>query len=130
MLSPLRRFKAEFFKALAHPGRIKILEALRAGEKTVGELQALLDDEPASASQQLAILRLKSIVVGRKEGNNVFYSVRDPLIFRLLDVARDIFNNHLMDTQDTLSMLWEEEKGLAGALPAQTGNRKGPSSRS
>jgi ArsR family transcriptional regulator len=130
MLSPLRRFKAEFFKALAHPGRIKILEALRAGEKTVGELQALLDDEPASASQQLAILRLRNIVVGRKEGNNVFYSVRDPLIFRLLDVARDIFNNHLMDTQDTLSMLREEEQSLAGALPAQTGNRKGPNSRS
>jgi ArsR family transcriptional regulator len=130
MLSPLRRFKAEFFKALAHPGRIKILEALRAGEKTVGELQALLDDEPASASQQLAILRLKNIVIGRKEGNNVFYSVRDPLIFRLLDVARAIFNNHLMDTQDTLSMLREEEQALAGALPAQTGNRKGPSSRS
>jgi ArsR family transcriptional regulator len=129
MLSPLGRFKAEFFKALAHPGRIKILEALRAGEKTVGELQALLDDEPASASQQLAILRLRNIVVGRKEGNNVFYSVRDPLIFRLLDVARDIFNNHLMDTQDTLSMLREEEQGLAGALPAQTGNRKGPNSR-
>lgn len=130
MLSPLRRFKAEFFKALAHPGRIKILEALRAGEKTVGELQALLDDEPASASQQLTILRLKNIVVGRKEGNNVFYSVRDPLIFRLLDVARDIFNNHLMDTQDTLSMLREEEQALAGALPTQTGNRKGPSSTS
>jgi len=109
---PLRRFKAEFFKALAHPARIKILEMLRTGEKTVGEIQAVLDDEPASASQQLAILRMKSIVVGRKDGSNVFYSVRDPQIFELLDVARQIFNNQLIDTQDMLSQLQEEEKAL------------------
>ena len=65
MRQPLRRFKADFFKALAHPGRIKILESLREGEKTVTEIQALLDDEPASASQHLAVLRMKDLVVGR-----------------------------------------------------------------
>jgi ArsR family transcriptional regulator len=130
MQNPVRRFKAEFFKALAHPGRIKILEALRLGEKTVGELQALLDEEPASASQQLAVLRLKNIVVGRKAGSNVFYSVRDPLVFQLLDVARGIFNNHLIDTQDTLSMLREEEEALAGALPQERSRQKGLSPKS
>jgi len=130
MQNPVRRFKAEFFKALAHPGRIKILEALRLGEKTVGELQALLDEEPASASQQLTVLRLKNIVVGRKAGSNVFYSVRDPLVFQLLDVARGIFNNHLIDTQDTLSMLREEEEALASALPQERSKQKSLSPKS
>jgi ArsR family transcriptional regulator len=91
----------------------------------VGELQALLDEEPASASQQLAVLRLKNIVVGRKAGSNVFYSVRDPLVFQLLDVARGIFNNHLIDTQDALSMLREEEEALAGALLQERSKQKG-----
>jgi ArsR family transcriptional regulator len=106
---PLRRFKAEFFKALAHPGRIKMLEALRDGEKTVAELQALLDDdEPSSASQHLSILRMRGMVVGRKEGTSVYYSVRDPLLFDLLDFARRIFNNQLSHTRDTLRSLDED----------------------
>jgi len=114
MQSPLRRFKAEFFKALAHPGRIKIIESLRSGESSVGEIQGLLeDDESASASQHLALLRAKGIVVGRKSGTSVYYSVRDPKIFELLDVARDIFNRHLIDTQEILGQLTEEEESLA-----------------
>jgi ArsR family transcriptional regulator len=112
MQHPLRRFKAELFKALSHPGRIKMLEALRAGEKTVGELQALLDDEPGSASQHLALLRARDIVVGRKEGNNIFYSVRDPLLFRILDAAREIFSNQLVDSQEMLSYVREEEEAV------------------
>jgi len=112
MQHPLRRFKAELFKALSHPGRIKMLEALRAGEKTVGELQALLDDEPGSASQHLALLRARHIVVGRKEGNNIFYSVRDRLLFRILDAAREIFSNQLVDSQEMLSYVQEEEEAV------------------
>jgi len=116
MQHPLRRFKAELFKALSHPGRIKMLEALRSGEKTVGELQALLDDEPGSASQHLALLRARNIVVARKEGNNIFYSVRDPLLFRILDAAREIFSNQLVDSQQMLSYVQEEEEAV-GAGP-------------
>src|SRR4030042_7070299 len=112
MQHPLRRFKAERFKALSHPGRIKMLEALRAGEKTVGELQALLDDEPGSASQHLALLRARGIVVGRKEGNSIFYSVRDPLLFRILDAAREIFSNQLVDSQEMLSYVQDEEEAV------------------
>ena len=89
-----------------------MLEALRAGEKTVGELQALLDDEPGSASQHLALLRARDIVVGRKEGNNIFYSVRDPLLFRILDAAREIFSNQLVDSQEMLSYVQEEEEAV------------------
>jgi DNA-binding transcriptional ArsR family regulator len=123
MQHPLRRFKAELFKALSHPGRIKMLEALRAGEKTVGELQALLDDEPGSASQHLALLRAKHIVVGRKEGNNIFYSVRDPLLFRILDAAREIFSNELVDSQEMLSYVQEEEEAVGAG---RSGAAEGP----
>ena len=115
MDTALRRFKAEFFKALAHPGRIQIIEGLRSGEKTVGDIQASLADEPASASQHLALMRAKGIVVGRKSGTSVFYRVRDPKIFDLLDVAREIFNAHLIDTQEMLSQLADEESALSTA---------------
>ena len=103
----LRTFKAEFFKALAHPLRIHILDALRDREHSVGELRDVLGVETPNVSQQLAILRGKNIVASRKEGNNVFYGVRDPAIFTLLDVAREIFNHHLIGLQDVLLGLGE-----------------------
>ncbi len=115
MEAGLKQFKAEFFKALAHPGRIRIIESLRSGEKTVGDIQLALVDDSASASQHLALLRAKGIVVGRKSGTSVFYRVRDPKIFELLDVARDIFNGHLMDTHQMLSQLAEERPDVATA---------------
>ena len=101
----ISQFKAEFFKALAHPLRIRILDTLRAGEVGVNELSSQLKVEQSNLSQQLAVLRGRDIVVGRKEGNNVYYSVRDPEIFRLLDVAKKIFNNQLVDVRDLLSQL-------------------------
>ena len=104
-MSELSQFKAEFFKALAHPLRIRIVDELRAGEVSVNELSARLNAEQSHLSQQLSVLRNRSIVVGRKEGNSVYYSIRDPEIFRLLDVARKIFNNQLVDVRDLLSQL-------------------------
>ncbi len=98
----LAEFKAEFFKALAHPARIRILDGLRKGEMSVNELSELLKMEQANVSQQLAVLRFRNIVIGRKSGSNVFYSVSDPKLFKLLDVAREIFNNHLVGVQDML----------------------------
>lgn len=109
----LQQFKAEFFKALAHPTRIRILEALRNGEKNVTELQCCLKIEASSVSQQLAILRMKNIVVGRKVGTSVHYSVRDPQIFQLLDVARGIFNNQLIGLQAMIKGQDQEDKALA-----------------
>ncbi len=102
MPQQLATFKAEFFKALAHSVRIRILDCLREGEKSVNELSELLQIEPANVSQQLAVLRFRDIVTGRKSGSNVFYSVTDPKLFRLLDVAREIFNNHLIGVRDML----------------------------
>lgn len=108
MNPPLHQFKAEFFKALGHPVRIVILEQLRAGEQCVNDLQAALGIDQSTASQQLAMLRNRNIVELRKDGTSVFYRVRDPMIFQLLDVARAIFNTHLISTQELLQQLTQD----------------------
>jgi ArsR family transcriptional regulator len=118
----LQGFKAELFKALGHPIRIRILELLRSGERPVSELQSLLEIESSAVSQQLALLRARDIVVGRKQGSSVYYSVVDPLIFDLLDVARKIFNNHLVVLQAAAGIADDEASGLAsGAEPVESG---------
>ena len=98
-------FKAEFFKALAHPIRIKILDQLRYEELTVSEIRERLSLELPNVSQQLAILKAKKLVIARKQGNNIYYSCIDSMVFKLLDVAKKIFNNHLIDTKETLRRL-------------------------
>jgi DNA-binding transcriptional ArsR family regulator len=105
----MQQFKADFFKALAHPLRIRILELLSEGDKSVNELQNLIGSEGSAVSQQLMILRAKNIVTGTKEGNRVIYSLRDPMIIELLAVARQIFNNHLVDAITMLDKFNEEE---------------------
>jgi ArsR family transcriptional regulator len=104
-VTDLGKFKAEFFKALAHPLRIAILDELRSGEIGVNELSGRLGVEQSSLSQQLAILRSRNIVIGRKEGLNVYYSVRDATVFKLLEVAKQIFNNHLIDVRAMLAKM-------------------------
>ncbi|MCL4504402.1 MAG: metalloregulator ArsR/SmtB family transcription factor [Chloroflexi bacterium] len=121
MHDSLRRFKTEFFKALAHPTRIRILELLRAGEMSVNELQTKLEIESSGVSQQLAVLRNRNIVEARKEGTSVYYRVRDPQVFELLDVARRIFNAALIDTQSMLEQL--EEEGASEDPPERTTRR-------
>jgi ArsR family transcriptional regulator len=106
MTQSLQRFKAEFFKALAHPTRIRILELLKNGEQSVSELQVALAAEGSTASQQLAILRMKNLVDTRKSGNLIYYRLRDPRISELLDVARQLFEAHLIELQ---AMAEEEE---------------------
>ena len=103
----LSEFKADFFKALAHPLRISILDALREGELTVNEISQRFDVEPANASQQLAVLRNRNIVVTRKEGANVYYAVSDKSIFKLLDAAKEIFNHHLIGVRSMLEEIHE-----------------------
>ena len=102
MRQQLSEFKADFFKALAHPLRISILDALRDGELTVNEISQRFEVEQANASQQLAVLRNRNIVVTRKEGANVYYSVSDKSIFKLLDAAKEIFNHHLVGVRSML----------------------------
>jgi DNA-binding transcriptional ArsR family regulator len=115
MRQQLSNFKAEFFKALAHPLRISILDALRDGELTVNEISQRFDVEPANASQQLAVLRTRNILMARKEGSNVYYSVSDKTVFKLLDVTKDIFNNHLVGVRSML----EEMESRAPVRPGR-----------
>lgn len=107
----LQVFKAAFFKALAHPVRIRILELLVRGERSVQELQEALGVEQPVVSQHLAVLRANNIVAGRKEGVSVRYAVRDPQVGDLLDVARAIFHNQLTGSQSLLRQLRREGRG-------------------
>ena len=106
----LQAFKAQFFRALAHPTRIRILEILMRGGRTVQELQEALTLDQPIVSQQLAVLRNQSIVSTQKEGLSVRYTLRDPLVGELLDVARRIFNNHLANTGGLLRELQRERR--------------------
>lgn|SRR5688572_16420782 len=104
----LQMFKAQFFRALAHPTRIRMLEILVRGGHTVQELQEALTLEQPIVSQQLAVLRNQGIVSAQKEGSSVRYTLRDPLVGGLLDLARRIFNNHFDNTQGLLRELRRE----------------------
>ena len=109
-LADLQTFKAAFFKALAHPLRIRLLEELVRGERSVQELQSALGLEQSVVSQQLSVLRANRVVVGRKAGVSVRYTLRDELVVDLLDVARRIFNNQLSGTQTLLRQLRKEHR--------------------
>jgi ArsR family transcriptional regulator len=97
--------KAGFFRVLGHPARVRILEALRDGDKTVGELQAWLDLDSSSTSQHLAALRQQGIVDSAKHGTHVHYSARDPRVFQLLEIARIIIVANLDETRALLEEL-------------------------
>ena len=89
MLDSMRRFKAGIFQALAHPTRVAIVEYLSHGEMSVGQLCEKVGVEQANASQHLAVLRNKHIVETRKEGNQIFYRLRDPLLGEVLEKMRE-----------------------------------------
>src|SRR5260370_41684120 len=102
MHDSLRRFKADIFQALAQPTRIAILELLSPGEFSAGELMEKLGMEQANISQHLAVLRAKQLVANRKVGNQVFYSVRDPIILKVLALMRHYFQKHLKEASNML----------------------------
>jgi len=109
-IGELQIFKADFFRALAHPVRIRLIEELGQRERTVQELQVALGVPQPLVSQQLAILRGKHLVNTRKEGATVVYALRDPLLAELLEVARRIFDNRLTDTTAMLRALRRERR--------------------
>jgi ArsR family transcriptional regulator len=104
----LRQFKAEFFKALAHPLRIRVLELLRAGPMSVTQLLEATGAPGSSLSQQLAVLRSRGILTTERRGTTVIYSVPDPALFELLDVARRLFNARLSETAGLLRLIEDE----------------------
>ena len=101
----LRAFKAEVFQVLAHPTRIHIIETLRDGELSVGAILDHVKVEPTNLSQHLSLLRLRHLVVTRKEGNQVLYSLRDPLLTDVLDAMRQYFRRHFDDSMEVLRQM-------------------------
>lgn len=109
-IGELQTFKARFFKALAHPVRIRLIELLLERDRTVQELHTALALDQSSVSQHLGVLRAHQVVTARKEGAAVRYALRDPLVGDLLGVARRIFSNQLVGTQDMLRELQRERR--------------------
>ena len=107
MQETLRTYKASIFRALSHPTRIAILEVLRERELSARTIQEKLGLEQANLSQHLAILRSHQIVVNRKDGNQVFYSIRNPMLVEVLDIMRRYFHANLTDA---IQMLKEVER--------------------
>jgi DNA-binding transcriptional ArsR family regulator len=102
----LREYKASIFHALAHPTRIAIVEVLRDGEISARAIQERLGLEQANLSQHLAVLRSRQIVANRKEGNLVFYSLRNKVLLQVLDMMRQHFQANL---SEAVRMLGEIE---------------------
>jgi DNA-binding transcriptional ArsR family regulator len=107
----LRSYKAGVFQALGHPTRIAIVELLRDGELSAGVIQERLSIEQANVSQHLAILRNRQILTNRKEGNQVFYSVRNPVLVEVLDIMRRYFQSNLKEAVQMLDDVKTERRG-------------------
>jgi ArsR family transcriptional regulator len=116
---PLAEAKADLFKALAHPARIRVLELLAAGEQTVGELAAGTGLELSHLSQQVTVLRKAGIVHSRRVGNNVICSLADPQTAELLAVARRMITAHLRQGQALLEVLDGARDAVARADSAR-----------
>jgi len=103
--TPIYQIKADFFKTLGHPARIRILEILQKGERPVSELIPEVGIEASHLSQQLGVMRRANLLQSRKVGSNVYYSVADPMIFELLEVAKRIIRSSLVETQELLDRI-------------------------
>lgn len=107
MNRPLYQVKAEFFKTLGHPARIRVLELLSERDHTVAEMVPEVGIEPANLSQHLAVLRRSGLVTSRKDGATVIYSPTSPYVAELLSVARRILAGVLSDQVGLLDDLRE-----------------------
>jgi DNA-binding transcriptional ArsR family regulator len=105
----IRQYKASVFQALAHPTRLQILEVLRGGELSVNAILSKVGRDQANISQHLATLRQRGLVVNRKEGNQVFYSVRDPLLFEVLELMRRFSATYLDEHMKLLEQMKDGE---------------------
>lgn len=111
MQNTLREYKASVFQALSHPTRIAILETLRDGAMPAGAIQERLGIEQANLSQHLAILRSRQILNSRKQGNQVFYSIRNKVLIKVLDLMRQYFQANLHESVQMLGEIQAEGRG-------------------
>jgi len=100
---PIQEVKAEFFRAMAHPARIRILEVLSEGERSVSELVDELGLESSHMSQQLGVLRRAGLVRARKEGASSIYALTDRRLAKLLALSKEILLSYLTATAGMLS---------------------------
>ncbi|MBF6621032.1 MAG: winged helix-turn-helix transcriptional regulator [Patulibacter sp.] len=112
---PIYRLKADFFRLLGHPARVRILELLRTGERTVGDLQGALGLDSSGTSQHLTAMRRQGLLESRRAGTSVFYRVKDPRIFQLLEIAKQVLTAHLEESRDLLGDLAGLTPGAHGA---------------
>ena len=105
MSAPLYQLKADFFKTLGHPARIRVLELLSQRDHAVAEMLPQVGIEPAHLSQQLAVLRRANLVTSRKQGSAVYYSLTSPQVAELLAVARQILTGVLSGQAEMLQDL-------------------------
>lgn len=112
MSRPLYQLKADFFKTLGHPARIRVLELLSEREYAVAEMLPEVGIEAAHLSQQLAVLRRANLVVSRKEGSTVYYTLTSPHVAELLAVARRILTGVLSGQAELLEDLRSSGSGL------------------
>jgi len=117
MTRPIYQVKADFFRTLAHPARIRVLELLRDGERSVGELIPEVGLESSHLSQQLAVLRRANVVQARKDGTTVRYSVTDKRMFELLEVAKAIITSTLAESTQLIAELNDLEFVERAATP-------------
>lgn len=106
---PIYALKAEFFRALGHPVRVRILQLLRDGELSVGALQVELELDSSGTSQHLAALRKQGLVTSRKDGTSVYYSVKDDRTLMLLQLAKTIISSNLEENRQLLDELAAED---------------------
>lgn len=116
--APIYELKAELFRMLGHPARVRILELLRAGEQSVSDLQAALELDSSGTSQHLTAMRRQGLLVNRKAGKSVYYSVKDPRIFQVLESAREVLTTHLEETSALLDQF--------GSPPAKSASKRAP----
>lgn len=116
MPTPLHQLKAEFFKTLGHPMRIRVLEMLSERDHSVAEMLAELGVEASNLSQQLAVLRRSGLVSARREASTVYYTLTSPQVAELLAVARRILTTLLADQMELLTHL-QAESPKASARP-------------
>jgi ArsR family transcriptional regulator len=105
---PVYVVKAQLFRVLGHPVRIRMLELLSDGERTVGDLQAELNLDSSSTSQHLAALRQQGVLDSRRAGTSVYYRIRDPRVTQLLAVAKQILTSALSDSHALLRDLADQ----------------------
>jgi ArsR family transcriptional regulator len=110
---PLYQTKAEFFRTLGHPVRIRVLELLGDGPMIVRDLLASIDIEASSLSQQLAVLRRAGIVTSTRDGGNVVYALAGPDVADLMRAARSFLTQMLANQNELLEALRSEPDALA-----------------